>query len=362
MSVRVLTFLAIAAMAGCDGKFGAEGDSASIAIGDSGVNSDLDSDADTDADTDADADADNTDDDGDGWTENEDDCDDDDPDVNPGADEVCNSIDDNCDGRIDEDFPTSMWYEDYDEDGFGDPDVDEASCDQPEGYVANDLDCDDLDDDVYPGADEDTDDGEDSNCDGYDTSFEECSQDAVEAAMDDWVDGWTYSVSDYDCGTFLYGCLVEDQWMYVDVVDSEVSPTEDPLTFDVVISAQLDVVGYVETSGLIGENNCDMDASGIDVVYTGTLSLDIESDGEVDPNPNITGTLLDTPSMFVDFTDTPGGEGCDLEILDLLASFAGFDLTGFVDDAAAEAVDDLADDIEDEIEWQYEWGGHCPGE
>jgi hypothetical protein len=43
-----------------------------------------------------------TDGDGDGYTEREGDCDDSDPDRYPGAIEVCNEIDDDCDGEIDE--------------------------------------------------------------------------------------------------------------------------------------------------------------------------------------------------------------------------------------------------------------------
>ncbi len=41
--------------------------------------------------------------DGDGWTVLQGDCDDGDPDVHPEAEEVCNGVDDDCDGAIDED-------------------------------------------------------------------------------------------------------------------------------------------------------------------------------------------------------------------------------------------------------------------
>lgn len=43
-----------------------------------------------------------TDDDADGWTVEEGDCDDDAPPVHPGAAEVCNGIDEDCDTVIDE--------------------------------------------------------------------------------------------------------------------------------------------------------------------------------------------------------------------------------------------------------------------
>ena len=46
-----------------------------------------------------------------------DDCDDDRADVNPGAEEVCDGVDNDCDGETDEGFDTS-WYEDHDEDGY----------------------------------------------------------------------------------------------------------------------------------------------------------------------------------------------------------------------------------------------------
>ena len=38
------------------------------------------------------------------------------------------------------------WYQDADADGFGNPDVSQKACEQPEGYVSNDTDTDDTDD------------------------------------------------------------------------------------------------------------------------------------------------------------------------------------------------------------------------
>lgn len=55
-----------------------------------------------------------------GWVEVNTDCNDTSAGVHPGATEVCNHIDDNCDGRIDEGYATTKWYHDANGDGFGD--------------------------------------------------------------------------------------------------------------------------------------------------------------------------------------------------------------------------------------------------
>jgi len=74
----------------------------------------------------------------------------------PGADEVCNSADDNCDGVVDEDTAVDAptWYADTDSDSYGDAAVTQVSCAAPTGYVADDADCNDGDTNINPGADE----------------------------------------------------------------------------------------------------------------------------------------------------------------------------------------------------------------
>ncbi|MCK6503782.1 hypothetical protein L6R53_10350 [Myxococcota bacterium] len=104
-----------------------------------------------------------------GYVSNDDDCDDGRSSVHPGATEVCNDLDDDCDGSVDEGAVSDgTWYADSDGDGYGDASDTSASCDRPEGYVDDDTDCDDRDEAVYPGASEVPYDGIDQDCDGDD--------------------------------------------------------------------------------------------------------------------------------------------------------------------------------------------------
>ncbi|MEC7947975.1 MAG: fibrinogen-like YCDxxxxGGGW domain-containing protein, partial [Myxococcota bacterium] len=68
-------------------------------------------------------------------------------------DEICDGEDNDCDGEIDEDLGQT-WYADRDADGHGDPDAPIDDCEQPEGTVESDDDCDDADPTVHPGASE----------------------------------------------------------------------------------------------------------------------------------------------------------------------------------------------------------------
>ena len=95
------------------------------------------------------------------------DCNDGERTINPNAVEVCDGTDNDCDGTIDagDGVLPSTWYRDDDTDGFGDPEDSVVACARPDGYAANDDDCNDRVTAVNPDAAElcDT---VDNNCDG----------------------------------------------------------------------------------------------------------------------------------------------------------------------------------------------------
>ncbi|MBX2797289.1 MAG: putative metal-binding motif-containing protein [Myxococcales bacterium] len=103
-----------------------------------------------------------------GFADNRLDCDDADAAVFPGAEEVCNAVDDNCDGRRDEGFPLELRYLDGDGDGFGAIYPAQLACEGALGteWVLNSDDCDDANAAVNPMAQEVCNDRVDDDCDG----------------------------------------------------------------------------------------------------------------------------------------------------------------------------------------------------
>ena len=102
-----------------------------------------------------------------GYVADHSDCDDSDALIHPGATELCDLVDWDCDGETMDpeasDAPT--WYADSDDDGQGSPAVSVVACVAPEGFVLGSSDCDDLQSWVYAGADERCN-GVDDDCDG----------------------------------------------------------------------------------------------------------------------------------------------------------------------------------------------------
>ena len=91
-----------------------------------------------------------TDNDGDGFAVETGDCDDSNDRIHPDATEVCNNIDDNCSGEVDEGTLVDF-FADEDADGFGVGSPRQA-CEVPTGFAAVDGDCDDTDHHIHPGA------------------------------------------------------------------------------------------------------------------------------------------------------------------------------------------------------------------
>ncbi len=98
------------------------------------------------------------------------DCDDSNPNINPNTNEICDNIDNDCNGAIDDGIPYFTFYNDLDNDGFGDLNDSISVCQNtpPASYVANSEDCNDQDERIFPGSKETPDNGIDEDCTGTD--------------------------------------------------------------------------------------------------------------------------------------------------------------------------------------------------
>ncbi|MAA80590.1 MAG: hypothetical protein CL916_15145 [Deltaproteobacteria bacterium] len=92
------------------------------------------------------------------------DCNDSNPNISPLEAEICDGIDNNCNNEIDEEVRT-VYYRDFDNDGFGDATQTQQAWEPPLEYVSQAGDCDDTESYAHPNAVEICDDM-DNDCDG----------------------------------------------------------------------------------------------------------------------------------------------------------------------------------------------------
>jgi len=195
------------------------------------------------------------------------------------------------------------WYEDADSDNYGNADSTQIACEEPTGYTSNDTDCDDTSDSVYPGAEE-TCNEVDDNCNG-DTDGD-----------DEVVDGsYWYEDADSDAygdaSSYAYACDAPSNYV-------------------------------------ANDTDCDGTNGAINPVATETCDeIDNDCDGAIDDDD----TDLDTSSAPEWYADGDGdGYGTDSSIIVQCAEPSGYtDNTEDCDDTNADVNPDGV-----ELDWSID--------
>ncbi len=251
------------------------------------------------------------------------DCDDTDPLIHPDADEVCDGIDNDCDGDVDDDpEDIGAFYLDADGDGAGDPAKTVVTCTEPDGYVLNDLDCDDTDAEIRPGLAE-TCDGIDNDCDDL---IDEEATDSVYWYAD--LDGDLYGNA--QSGTALQ-CEAPSGYVDSPTDCNDADVTINPTGTEICDAKVIEGVPHTD-------EDCDGVADDDDPDVTGTVTFyeDVDDDGHGDPASPLEACLL--PDGYAAL-----GDDCDDELTAVhpgLAELCGDGLDNDCDKTIDEPGDD----------------------
>ncbi len=224
------------------------------------------------------------------------DCNDSDPAINPLAEEICNEKDDNCDDDVDNFGATgcTLKYKDADGDDFGLFSDKQCVCGAKGAYSASEAgDCDDTDEDVYPGADEFCN-GKDDNC-NFSTD-EEGTLGCDNFYLDFDEDGWGIEAN-FKCLCAPSGIFSASLAGDCDDEDDEISPGEDEICdgknndCDILLDEE-DAVGctiyYLDADGdTFGKSNDFKCLCYPGNFYTATMKFDCDdTKGYVHPGAN----------------------------------------------------------------------------
>jgi len=210
------------------------------------------------------------------------DCDDSEPSVNPGADEYCDDLDNDCDGLVDQLDPDIVnlraWYRDTDGDGHGVDSAIKYACTAPSGYVRDDDDCDDTDDTVNPDAPEICDE-QDNDCDKLADEDDSDLTDALTWYADTDGDGFGDLDSTTDACEEPSGYVSDD----TDCDDTESSVNPDAVEICDGVDADCDGYTYcipdlATEADLLATGSNDNDRAGYAVSSAG----DVDGDGNAD--------------------------------------------------------------------------------
>ena len=187
-----------------------------------------------------------------------DDCNDADPAVHPGAEELCDGVDNDCNALVDDDAQdASVWYLDADNDGYGSLHLVLEQCEAPAGYVNNSDDCDDLDPSSYPGGAE--------VCDGADNNCDNSIDEGVQATFYSDADGDGYGAT----ASPVEGCVLPPGASVNDSDCDDSNPSISPLALELCDGVDNNCAGGID-EGALDASDWYVDADGDGFGATGT--------------------------------------------------------------------------------------------